>query len=177
MIDIETDRLVLRLVPLAALASTAAEMVDITKSLIGENLPLEWFAESWVYKTRYDQWVADPSFAPWSVRAIALKDTGQIVGNMNCHHRPMPFVLNGKTCNAVEMGYTIFAPWQRQGIAFEAVNGFVAWAKTEGLEGIILSIQPGNAASLGLAAKFGATHIGSQTDPNHGAEDIYFFPL
>ena len=177
MIDIETDRLVLRLVPLAALASTAAEMVEVTQGLIGERLPQQWFAESWVYKARYDQWVEDPSFAPWSVRAIALKDTGQIVGNMNCHHKPMAFVFNGKTSMAVEIGYTIFVPWQRQGIAFEAVNGFMAWARTKGLEGIILSIQPTNSASIGLAIKFGAAHIGSQKDVHHGAEDIYFFPL
>jgi ribosomal-protein-alanine N-acetyltransferase len=175
VIDIETDRLILRLVPLAALASTAAEMVDVTQGLIGENLPQQWFAESWVYKTRYDQWLADPGFAPGSIRAIALKQTGRIVGNMNCHHKPMSFIHLGKTSLAVEMGYTIFAPWQRQGIAFEAINGFRAWARTENLESIILSIQPANVASIALARKFGAVHIGSQVDAHHGPEDIYFF--
>jgi [ribosomal protein S5]-alanine N-acetyltransferase len=173
--DIETERLVLRLVPLAALASTAAEMTGITKNLIGEKLPAEWFDESWVHKTRYDQWVADPAFAPWSIRAIVLKASGQIVGNMNCHHKPMPFALNGKTALGVEMGYTIFDPWQRQGIAFEAVTGFTRWAKSEGVESVILSISPGNVASLALAKKLGAVHIGSQVDERNGPEDIYHF--
>ena len=177
MTDIETERLVLRLVPLAALASTAGLMVDLTQDLIGDKLPAEWFDESWVYKTRYEQWLADPAFAPWSVRAIALKATGQIVGNMNCHHKPMPFVLGGKTSMAVEIGYTIFAAWRRRGIAFEAIGGFLAWAKAEGLEGIILSIKPANSASIGLAEKFGAVQIGSQTDAHHGVEDIYFLTL
>ncbi len=175
MTDIETDRLVLRLVPLAALASTAAEMIEVTKSLISEKLPDQWFDESWVFKTRYDQWVADPTFAPWSIRAIALKDTGQIVGNMNCHHKPMPFALNGKTGLGVEMGYTIFNSWQRQGIAHEAVTGFVSWAKTQQLESVILSISPTNTASLALAKKLGASQIGSQVDEHHGPEDIYHF--
>ena len=177
MIDIETDRLVLRLVPLAALASTAGLMIEVTQGLIGDKLPAEWFEEPWVYKTRYDQWLADPAFAPWSVRAIILKSTGQIVGNMNCHHTPMPFMLGGKTSLAVEIGYTIFGGWRRQGIAFEAVNGFMAWAKAEGLEGVILSIKPANSASIGLAAKFGAVQIGSQTNAHHGVEDIYFLML
>ncbi len=177
MIDIVTERLVLRLVPLAALASTAAEMVETTKSLMGEHLPLEWFDESWVYKTRYDQWIADPSFAPWSIRAVVLKETGEIVGHMNCHHQPMPFIRDGVTTLAVEMGYTIFTPWQRQGIAFEAVKGFISWAKTEGVESIILSIQPSNVASNALARKLGAIHIGSQMDERDGHEDIFIFPV
>jgi [ribosomal protein S5]-alanine N-acetyltransferase len=173
--DIVTQRLVLRLVPLAALASTAAEMVDVTKGLIGDKLPNQWFDESWVFKTRYDQWVADPDFAPWSIRAIVLRDTGQIVGNMNCHHKPMTFALNGKTGLGVEMGYTIFEGWQRKGIAHEAVTGFVGWAKTQLLESVILSISPGNTASLALAKKLGAMQIGSQVDEHHGPEDIYHF--
>jgi RimJ/RimL family protein N-acetyltransferase len=55
------------------------------------------------------------------------------------------------------------------------VTAFIAWAKTQGLEGVILSIQPGNAPSLALAAKFGATKIGSQIDERDGPEDIYYF--
>ena len=93
MIHIETDRLILRLVPLAGLASTAAGNIKATQGLVGEKLPEEWFDDSWVYKLRYDQWLADPTYAPWSIRAIASKETGDIVGSMNCHHQPMPFLL------------------------------------------------------------------------------------
>jgi RimJ/RimL family protein N-acetyltransferase len=175
MIDIETNRLMLRLVPLAALASSAAEMVEVTRGLIGEKLPDAWFHESWIYKTRYDQWVADPSFAPWSVRTVTLKDSGQIVGGMNCHHKPMPFTLSGKTGPGVEMGYSIFEPWQRHGIAFEAIMGFLAWARTQGLESVVLCIRPDNVASLALARKLGAVRIGSQLDEKGCSEDIYHF--
>ncbi len=177
MIHIETDRLILRLVPLAALASTAAGNIKATQGLVGEKLPEEWFDDSWVYKLRYDQWLADPTYAPWSIRAIASKETGEIVGSMNCHHQPMPFLLNGKERLATEMGYTIFEAYRRQGIAFEAVTAFIAWAKTQGLEGVILSIQPSNAPSLALAVKFGATQIGSQIDERDGPEDIYYFDV
>ena len=104
MIHIETDRLILRLVPLAGLASTAAGNIKATQGLVGEKLPEEWFEDSWVYKMRYDQWLEDPTYAPWSIRAIASKETGDIIGNMNCHHKPMPFVHNGKESLATEIG-------------------------------------------------------------------------
>jgi RimJ/RimL family protein N-acetyltransferase len=175
VIHIETDRLILRLVPLAGLASTAAGNIKATQRLIGEKLPEGWFEEGWVFKLRYDQWLADAAYAPWSIRAIAMKNTGQIIGNMNCHHTPMPFLLNGKESLATEMGYTIFEPWRRQGIAYEAITAFTAWAKTQELESIILSIQPTNVASLALALKLGATQIGSQIDEKDGPEDIYHF--
>ena len=87
----------------------------------------------------------------------------------------MPFVHNGKESLATEMGYTIFEPWRRQGIAYEAILAFIAWAKTEGLESVILSIQPANIASLALATKLGAVQIGSQIDEKDGPEDIYLF--
>ena len=155
MIHIETERLILRLVPLAGLASTAAGNIKATQGLVGEKLPEEWFDDSWVYKLRYDQWLADPTYAPWSIRAIASKETGEIVGSMNCHHQPMPFLLNGKERLATEMGYTIFEPYRRQGIAYEAITAFIAWAKTQGLEGVILSIQPTQCALAGACAKTG----------------------
>ena len=87
----------------------------------------------------------------------------------------MPFILKGKERLATEMGYTIFEPYRRQGIAYEAIAAFIAWAKTQGLEGVILSIQPANAPSLALALKLGATQIGSQIDERDGPEDIYYF--
>ena len=163
--------------PLAALASTAAGNINATQKLISEKLPEDWFEDSWVYKLRYDQWLADPTYAPWSVRAIASKETGEIVGGMNCHHKPMPFIHSGKESLATEMGYTIFEPYRRQGIAYEAIMAFIAWAKTQGLESVILSIQPSNVASLALALKLGATQIGSHIDEKDGLEDIYLFDI
>ena len=175
MIHIETERLILRLVPLAALASTAAGNTKATKALVGAKLPEEWFEDSWVYKLRYDQWLADPTYAPWSMRAIASRETGEIVGGMNCHHKPMAFIHNGRESLATEMGYTIFESYRRQGIAYEAITAFTSWAKTQGLESVILSIQPTNVASLALAQKLGATKIGSHIDEKDGLEDIYLF--
>jgi [ribosomal protein S5]-alanine N-acetyltransferase len=173
VIDIETERLILHLVPLAGLAATAANDVEASRRIIASGLPDAWFEESWVAELRLNQWKDDPSYGPWSIRAIALKDGGQIVGNMNCHHQPMTFIHDGKSSLAVELGYTIFEPWRRMGLALEAIRGFTAWAATQGVGHIVLSISPGNEASLALARKLGAFQIGSQIDELDGPEDIY----
>jgi RimJ/RimL family protein N-acetyltransferase len=172
--DIVTERLILRTVPLAGLRATADGDRDTAARLIGRRLPEEWFADAWVHGLRFAQWSADPGYGPWSIRAIAEKSTGQIVGNMNCHHSPMPFVLDGETLLAVEAGYTIFTDWRRRGYAAEMLAGFIAWAKSQGVAGLVLSIAPGNLASRALAARFGARQIGSQIDETDGPEDIFF---
>jgi [ribosomal protein S5]-alanine N-acetyltransferase len=172
--DIETDRLILRLIPLTGLAATAAGNRAASCSIIGMELPDAWFDESWVAELRLKQWTENPAYGPWSIRAIGLRQTGEIIGNMNCHHVPMPFVLHGKTSLAVELGYTIFEPWRRQGYATEAILGFSTWAASAGVESLILSISPDNTASLGLATKLNAAKIGSQIDEIDGPEDIYF---
>ncbi|MGH6855822.1 MAG: GNAT family N-acetyltransferase [Aestuariivirga sp.] len=177
MIDIQTARLNLRLVPLTGLAATAANDRATSRRIIGEKLPESWFEEAWVSELRLKQWTGNPAYGPWSIRAIGLRESGEIVGNINCHHVPMEFQLDGEACLAVEMGYTIFEPWRRRGLALEAIKGFTAWAATQGLEAFILSIAPGNAASLGLALKLGAKKIGSQIDEHNGPEDVYFVAI
>ena len=172
MSDIETERLVLRLVPLAGLAATAAKDLGATRTIIGD-VPPEWFDDYWVAEMRLKQWTEDPDYGPWSIRAIALKHTGRIVGYMNCHNKPMPFIYDGATSLAVEMGYDIFAIFRRRGYAYEAIRGFTAWAAAQGVGHVVLSIAPHNEPSRALAVKLGAIKIGSQIDEKDGPEDIY----
>lgn len=173
MTDIETERLNLRLVPLAGLAATAAKDLAACRNILGLSLNDEWLEESWVAELRLRQWTDNPAYGPWSIRAIGLKETGDVIGNINCHHVPMRFQLREKTCIAVEIGYTIFGAWRRQGFATEAIHGLALWAETIGVEAIILSVSPGNAPSRSLAAKLGAAQIGSQIDDIHGPQDIF----
>ena len=177
MINIQTERLNLWLVPLSGLAATAAKDRAAARRIISSKLPEIWFDEAWVSELRLKQWTDDPSYAPWSIRAIVFRETGEIIGNMNCHHVPMPFVLHGSTTVAVEMGYTIFEPWRRRGFAWEAIKGFTCWAAARGLEAMVLSIASSNTASLRLAEKLGAEKIGSKVDDVNGPEDIYFARL
>lgn len=177
MIDIETARILLRLVPLAGLAATAAGDRDACRRLIGRKLPEEWFEDSWVYDMRLKQWKEDADYAPWSIRAIALKDTGAIIGSINCHDKPEDFEHDGRSGSVVEMGYTIFPAYRRKGHAYEAIIGLTAFAARCGVSWIRLSISPENTASLALARKLGAVRIGSQIDEIDGPEDIYLFEV
>lgn len=173
MSDIETGRLILRLLPEDALAATLAHDHARLEGLLGLAVPEVWFEEAWIAGLRLDQLRADPAFGPWSLRAMALKDTGEIIGSINCHHQPMPFAAQGETRLAIEIGYTIFAPWRQRGYGHEAVTAFAAWANRKGVESLVLSIAPANRASLALAQKLGAIKIGSQIDEKDGPEDIF----
>lgn len=172
MRDIETERLILRLVPLEGLSATARKDKETSRRIIGQ-VPDDWFAEAWVSELRYNQWLADPAYGPWSIRAITLKSTGDIAGNINCHAQPMMFEYGGERAPAIEIGYTIFEPWRRLGIAHEAVCALMAWAASHGVRWVVLSIAPANGPSLALARKLGAWQIGSQIDELDGPENIY----
>jgi RimJ/RimL family protein N-acetyltransferase len=174
MRDIESERLILRLLSTEALAATVAGDRLYLEALLGLSVPEDWFEEAWVAELRLEQLRSDPSYHPWSIRAISLKATGEVVGAINCHAKPAPLVAAGSHTIATELGYTVFAPWRRLGIATESIRALTAWGSTQGLQSIIMAISPANVASLALARKLGAVRIGSQIDEKHGVEDVYF---
>jgi RimJ/RimL family protein N-acetyltransferase len=176
-LDIETDRLVLRLLPLEALHATIAGDRDAVTQHIKLNVPDDWLAESWIAQMRFEQWQDNPAYGPWSVRAIALRDTAEMIGYINCHAAPVPDLLEGRAPNGVEIGYMLFEPWRGQGFAYEAIRGFNRWAKRHGVDSVVLSISPRNRASLALAKKLAARKVGSHIDEKDGPEDIFVVPL
>jgi RimJ/RimL family protein N-acetyltransferase len=177
MTDIETGRLILRLLSSEALVSTITGDHARLEALLGLAVPEEWFEDAWVAQLRLDQIRENALYAPWSIRAVALKSTGGVIGAINSHDRPAPRDIAGTPRMAIEIGYSIYGPWRRRGFAFEAVAGYTGWAAdTGGVEGIVMSISPGNAASLALARKLGGEYIGSQIDETDGPEDIFHAP-
>jgi [ribosomal protein S5]-alanine N-acetyltransferase len=176
MIEIVTERLALRLASKEALLATANDERARTGKLLGGQVPDAWFGDPWVI-TRLKQISDDPNYEPWAIRAIQLRDTREVIGKINCHDVPTPYLLNGTSMKSIELGYRIFPPWQRQGFATEAVNGYCSWASSLGVKGLILSISPDNTASIRIAQKFSAVKIGSQIDDIDGPEDIYFISV
>jgi ribosomal-protein-alanine N-acetyltransferase len=174
--DIETDRLLLRLVPLSGLAAIAAKDEEACTRIIGK-LPQEWFEDAWVAELRLHQWEEDPAYAPWSIRAVILKSTGEIIGGINCHDQPRLMEHGGETGLSIEMGYTIYDPWRRNGYAYETIAGLGRFAAGQEVRWVKLSISPENQPSLQLAKKLGAEKIGSQIDEIDGLEDIYLFEI
>ncbi len=140
-------------------------------------MPAEWFEDAWVFDLRLNQWKDDPAYAPWSIRAMVLKETGEVVGTINCHEKPQAFEHGGEEGLMIEMGYSVFEAHRRHGIAHEAILGLAGFARAEGVRWVRLSISPNNEASLALARKLKAEKIGSQIDEIDGPEDVYLFEV
>jgi RimJ/RimL family protein N-acetyltransferase len=112
---------------------------------------------------RREQIANDPSWAPWSLRAIVLRDSGVMVGYVNFHGPPG--VNDTATPNAVELGWTVFANHRRKGYATETARALMNWAATEhGISRFISSTTPNNAPSLRVHEKLGFVRTGQIVD-------------
>jgi RimJ/RimL family protein N-acetyltransferase len=165
MNDIRGPRLVLRLLPLPAIRATIAGDLAAVAHAAALDIPAAWLEAADLAAMRLDQLTANPHYAPWSLRAMALADTGEMVGYINCHDAP----LNG----TIELGYEVFARHRGRGYATEAVHVLLAWAHGQGVRRAVFSVSPDNAASRAIVHRLGATRIGSQTDAIDGLEDVY----
>ncbi len=136
----------LDLVPLAlsfldaALAGDAGE----ASRLLGARVPDDWPDLRDTQALFLERLRAEPALAPWSMRAIVLREERRMVGQIGCHGPPTP--------DGVELAYTVFEPDRRRGYAREACQALMDWARREhGVERFVLSIAPDNVPSLRLA--------------------------
>jgi RimJ/RimL family protein N-acetyltransferase len=175
--DIETDRLTLRLVPVAALEATALGDRDSVSRIVGCAISEEWSDVAGLAKMRLGQLATDPGYLPWSIRAVILRDTNEAVGYANFHAGPVPHPQFPAADNMAELGYTIFAPYRRRGFAREVLTALLKFAHVNGADQAVVSISPDNEPSLSLAAGFGFTKIGTQIDEVDGPEDVFLLKL
>jgi len=134
----------------------------------------ELFLRKYWLARRLAQCYAQPAYAPWTLRAIVLRETGEMVGNIGFHTEPDPDYLADIAPHALEFGYTVYTPFRRRGIAAEASQALMGWAGQQpGVERFVLSISPENKASLGLAAKLGFVRISEWMDDVDGLEWVF----
>jgi RimJ/RimL family protein N-acetyltransferase len=137
------------------------------------NVAEQWMEDLAYINMRRDQLVADPSYAPWCVRMIVLKDTGQMIGQIGFHTPPDPPGLRAMAPGSIEFGYRVYNPHRRQGYATEAAKGLMQWATSEyNIQSYVVSISPHNLASQNMARLLGFTKIGEQIDEVDGLEDV-----
>jgi RimJ/RimL family protein N-acetyltransferase len=123
---------------------------------------------------RLEQLERDRTLQPWLMRAIAVRGSETMIGHIGFHTAPDPAYLKEFAPGGVELGFTIFAPYRRQGYAEEASSALMAWARSmHDVTRFVLSISPDNAPSRALAAKLGFTKIGSHIDEADGVEDVF----
>lgn len=67
---------------------------------------------------------------------------------------------------AVEVGYSVLAPWQRQGIASEAVGGLLSLAfATPCVARVVAETMPDRVASIAVLRRHGFAPVGEGSEP------------
>lgn len=154
----------------ACLEGRAAE----AERLIGAALPREWLEKRSLMERRREQLRADPSVAPWLLRAVLLRENGVMVGHAGFHSAPDPDYLRDLAPGGVEIGYTIYPEHRRRGYATEAVIGLMDWATGQhGVRRFVLSIRPDNEFSLRIARKLGFVQVSEVWDEEDGMEGVF----
>ena len=126
--------------------------------LIEGHSPVRW---------RVPQVKANPETNKWFVRWMVLRETREIVGSVSFHGPP-------DETGMLEIGLGVHENFWRQGFGCEAVMGMWLWAASQpGVLKFRYTVDPNNAASVGLIRKFGFAHVGQQIDDEDGPEDIY----
>ncbi|WP_053074406.1 GNAT family N-acetyltransferase [Chromobacterium sp. LK1] len=167
--DIESPRLLLRHLDPRVLRYCLAGDLTAAAELLGTPPAAAWLDEQALMALRLDDITQDPAYAPWSVRALLRREDRVMVGHANFHSLPGHPYLGAY--GDVELGYTIYPDFRRQGYAREAVLALGGWAAQAGATRLVLSIAPDNLPSQALAAGLGFAKVGQSAD-DEGVEDI-----
>jgi RimJ/RimL family protein N-acetyltransferase len=143
--------------------------------LLGASVPAEWpdDHDAGFLRLRLGQMGRDPSRQEWAVRALVFPEpVRRMVGHAGFHGPPG---VNGKrNPAAVEIGYTVFPEYRGRGLASEAAEALVRWAREErGVREFVASVAPGNDPSLAIVRKLGFVHTGEQWDEEDGLELVF----
>jgi [ribosomal protein S5]-alanine N-acetyltransferase len=168
---IRTNRL--QLVPLSPrFLDALLDRRDDAEATLGLAVPADWpdAHDRRFLDLRRNQARADPAREEWLPFAIARD--GRMIGHIGFHGPPG---VNGpKQPDALEVGYTVFEPWRRQGYATEAVTGILDWAQAKhGVRHFVASVSPQNEPSLALVRRLGFRQTGTQWDDEDGEELVF----
>src|SRR5688500_8884838 len=86
--DIVTARLQLRSMTVEFLQACLRKDTVTATQLLELAIPDEWFEQGSFIQLRMDNCLQVPAYQPWSVRAIGLQVTGEMIGYIGFHSRP-----------------------------------------------------------------------------------------
>ena len=169
---ITTERLRLVPVPPAALRFFLERRREEAQALLGVAIADEFLSprDDYFSQMQLNRMEESPDDRDWMVRLMVLKSSPTAIGNIG-FHGPPAFI------GRAELGYTVFAPWRRQGYALEAIRAMLAFAARRGSPSVFISISPGNAPSLALAERLGFRQVGVQEDEVDGTELVFELPV
>jgi len=166
----------LKLIPMTPEFLSASLSNDVAKleELLGSRPHAEWLAAQDLISIRLTQLLQDPTLQPWLLRAIVRQDNAVMIGHIGFHTKPAPEYLKDYAPLGIEIGYTIYTPFRRQGYASEAFAALMNWAATtHHITQFVVTISPDNMPSLRMAERFGFVIVGSHVDPDDGLEHIF----
>ena len=159
MIQITTDRLILRTITPAMMAAIFDGSLEGKYGLIVSE---EWLDEKGKdlqdFQKIMDEQAAHDGYLMW---LMAEQESGIIVGDLGFIGRP-------DNDGAVEMGYGIAKKWHGQGYATEAVEALIGWAMLqESIDTVRARCLPDNAASVRVMEKNGMICVGEKEGHLH----------
>ena len=156
------------------LEALIARNQQLAEKIAGFKIPIDLVLNTCTLRNRLRQLNASPEAQPWLLRAIVITQSQTMCGRIGFHSEPGPEDLRNVAADGVELGYEIGEPYRRQGIGKEAALALMKWAYEEhGQRCYVLSINPNNIPSLGMALSMGFREIGSHIDEEDGLE-LYF---
>lgn len=171
---IESPRLRLPSFTPAFYRLSLAGEVAAAEALLGCSIDPAWFHDRDIMEMRSRDLERDPTLLPWLLRGVVLEAERQMVGYIGFHTRPGAEYLATLSPGGVEIGYTIFPAYRRQGFAREATLAMFDWAQREhGVSRFVASVSPENVASVRLIQSLGFQLVGGHQDETDGYEDIY----
>lgn len=174
MFTLDTERLTLVRTTEDFLNHSFEGNVEASEEWLNATIPEDWFAKKEFIDLRRTQLRDDPTYREWSVWAIVLSESSQMIGHIGFHSPPDLAYLLKFVPTGIEFGYTIFPKYRRNGYATEAIQALMAWAiREQGIKNLIISISPDNTPSQALARHFGFKKIGEHQDEIDGLEEVF----
>jgi RimJ/RimL family protein N-acetyltransferase len=121
------------------------------------------------FELRLKQMRKDARFLEWCPHAVVLE--GTMIGHAG-YHGP-PGVNAKQDPDAIEIGYTIEAPYRGNGYATAAATELLRRAEERGIRHFIACTQPDNEPSLAIIRKLGFTQTGEAMDEKDGLELVF----
>lgn len=172
--DIITQRLILRLLGEEARDACLAGDLAKASQLLGADIPAAMLDHPSSLQHDKKQSATDARYAPWSSRAIILKEENITIGLIRFHTSPDPDATKDYLKNAVEIGYQVFEPHRRKGYAREAVTAAFRWAQEHfRVYRFVASVAPDNLPSLNLIKSLGFTKVDEVIDETDGPEYVF----